>query len=163
MVKEPKKSRVNAAIRTEQETGLRLCVKCDKMLTLDHFRGKRRRHLCISHFNEIHLRDTMGTHEKRAYNSIRCKARADMIMFNQEKVFLPRTLVVKMLTEEQLENYTAYCIIPKHPDQPISKDNSIAVTSTQRKYVVAKWKTSRDPDQYERALNDVLGSEPTSK
>ena len=159
----PKKRRVNAAIRTEQETGMRMCVKCDKLLPLDRFRGKRRRHLCIFHFNEIHRNEIMGTLEKRAFNSIYCKAHSDMIIFKQDKMFLPRTLVVNLLTKEQIANFSKYCIIPKRPDQPISEDNSIAVTSTQRRQIVAKWKTLRDPGQYERDLDLVLASEAKVK
>jgi hypothetical protein len=157
---EPKKRRINAVIRTEQQTGVRLCLKCDKMLPLDQFRTSSRYHLCIIHSREVNLYHVMGTHEKIAYNSLRCRARVDMVMFNQEKMYLPRKLVVAMLTKEQIENYKAYCIIPKRPDQPISKDNSVAVTSTQRRHVVDKWKVSRDADQYERDLIDVLALEP---
>ncbi len=156
---EPKK-RISAAIRTELETGMRMCIKCEKLLPLDQFRTSRRNYLCISHSREACLHYAMGTHEKRAYNSIRCRAHTDMIMFNQEKMFLPRTLVVAMLTKEQMDNYKGHCIIPKRPDKPISKDNAVAVTSVQRRSVVNAWKTSRDADQYESDLNQILGIEP---
>ena len=156
----PKKPRISAAIRTELETGMRMCVKCEKLLPLDQFRTSRRYYLCILHCREMGLHYLMGTHEKRAYNSIRLRARVDMVIFEQEKMFLPRTLVVSMLTKEQMENYKAYCIIPKRPDNPISKDNSVAVTSTQRRHIMNKWKILRDPEQYECDLSDILASEP---
>jgi hypothetical protein len=156
MVKEPNKSRVNAGIRTEQETGRRLCVQCDKMLSLDQFETKKRRFLCIEHFRAMKLHNTLGTHEKRAFNSIRCRARADMLLFGMDHMVLPMTLVLAMLTEDQLAEFSKFCIIPCRPDRPLSKENSIVVTSIQRIYVVSKWRSARDPDQYERDLNHML-------
>ena len=154
----PKKRRVNAAIRTEQETGMRMCVKCDKLLPLDQFDQKIRHYMCISHLKELHNHNTLGTHEKRAFNSIRCRAHADMLMFKQGKMYLPKSLVLTMLTKEQIANFSGYCIIPRRPDQPISKDNSIVVTSAQRRYIVSQWKASQDADQYERNLNHILSA-----
>jgi hypothetical protein len=155
-VKKTKKQRTNAGIRMDQEMGKRWCMKCDKLIPLDLFRPNKRQYMCISHLREISIQNTLGTQEKRAFNSLRCKARSDMLLFHQEQMFMPQTLVNSMLTAEQTANFSAYSIIPKRPDQPLSEDNSIIVTSAQRIYVIAKWRTSRDPDQYECALNYIL-------
>jgi hypothetical protein len=156
VVKEQKKSRINSYIRTEQETGLRFCNRCDKMLPLDRFQTNRRKYVCSVHLKEIHVHETLGTQEKRAFNCLRCRARSDMLLFKQERMFMPKTLVLTMLTAEQIANFPDYCIVPKRPDQPLSKDNSIIVTLTQRKYVIKKWKSARDADKYEHELNHIL-------
>ena len=162
-VKKTKKQRTNAGIRMDQEMGKRWCMKCDKLIPLDLFRPNKRQYMCILHLREIQNYDTSSNNEKRAFNSIRCRAYADMVLFKQARMFLPRTLFTTMLTDEQMTNYSAYCIIPKRPDQPLSKDNSIVVTSIQRIYVVAKWKTTRDPDQYEHDLNHILSTSTPTK
>jgi hypothetical protein len=156
VAKDQKKQRINTSIRTEQEIGMRFCSKCDKMLPLDCFKTNRRKYVCIVHLKEMNLHATLGTQEKRAYNSLRCRARADMLLFKQERMFLPKTLCLTMLTAEQIANFSDYSIIPKRPDQPLSQDNSIVVTSAQRIYVVKKWKSARDADQYEHDLNSAL-------
>lgn len=158
-IKKTKKPRTNTGLRTEQETGMRFCIQCDELLPLDKFRTQKREYMCISHYRKMRVQFTLGTQEKRAFNSLRCKARSDMLLFNQERMFMPRTLVKSMLTAEQTTNFSAYSIIPKRPDQPLSEDNSIIVTSAQRIYVVAKWRTSRDSDQYERDLNYILNKD----
>jgi hypothetical protein len=158
MANGPKKIRVNAAVRTENETGMRLCTRCDKLLPLDQFRARKRQYVCIPHLRLIQIHETLGTPEKRAFNSLRCRARSDMLLFHQDRMFMPRTLVTELLTAEQMANFSTYSIIPKRPDQPLSKDNSIVVTSSQRIFIVAKWRSTRDPDQYERELNHILGA-----
>jgi hypothetical protein len=165
MANGPKKTRVNAAIQTENATGTRWCIKCNKLIPLDQFRTNKRTYLCTEHFRDMKRQDTLGTREKRAFNSLRCKARADMMLFGMSHMVLPRASVVGMLTDDQITNFSKVTIIPRRPDQPLTKENSIVVTSIQRIYVVAKWRSARDPDQYEHDLQFVLSeiSEPTKK
>jgi hypothetical protein len=86
-----------------------------------------------------------------------------MVLFNHDRMFLPKTLVTAILSKEQVANFSNYCIIPKRPDKPLSEDNCIVVTSIQRIYVVAKWKSSRDPDQYENDLRHILNESSALK
>jgi hypothetical protein len=81
-----------------------------------------------------------------------------MILFGQKQMTLSKKQVIAMLTPEQMANYSKHCIIPKRPDQPLTQENSITVTSPQRIYVVGKWRILRDPDQYERDLQYILAA-----
>lgn len=162
-VKDPKKSRMNAATRMEQKTGMRLCIQCDKLLPLDRFKHRPRLYTCITHLKETRNHENQSSQEKKAFNSIRCRAYADMVLFNHDRMFLPKTLVTAILSKEQVANFSNYCIIPKRPDKPLSEDNCIVVTSIQRIYVVAKWKSSRDPDQYENDLRHILNESSALK
>ena len=137
---------------------MRLCIQCDKLLPLDQFKPNKRSCMCIFHFRKLKLRDTLGTHDKRAFNSLRCRAHADMLLFKQDHMVLPKTLVMTMLTDDQKANFPVYCIIPRRPNEPLTKDNSILVTSIQRKFVVGRWKLARDQGQYGRDLTYILGA-----
>jgi len=153
---------INVAMRTEQETGLRFCITCNKLVPLDQFRPDKRMYKCIPHHRAARLKVILGSHEKRAFNSLRCRARQDMILFGHDHMIMGYRTVMAMLTPEQLADFSNYCLIPKRPDQPLTKDNSIVVTSVQRMYIVGNWKKSRDSDQYERDLQHMLLASPTS-
>jgi hypothetical protein len=148
----------NVAIRTEQETGKRFCIKCDKLLPLEQFKTNKRKYLCITHLRAMKKHYALGTHEKRAFNSLRCRARTDMLMFGMSRMVMGQKQVKTMLTPEQMTNFSKYCLIPKRPDQPLTEGNSIIVTSVQRTYVVGNWRSTRDADQYERDLHYILSA-----
>ena len=148
-------------VKTEQLSGLRLCRQCNMLLPLDQFRPKRgNKYLCISHLRATRRRHILGTHEKRAFNSLRCKARQDMLMFGHDHMVISRKQFNAMLTEEQMQNFSTHCMIPRRPDRPLTSENAIIVTTFQRKYVVGRWKITRDPDQYERDLAYILAAPP---
>ena len=63
-----------------------------------------------------------------------------------------------MLNEEQIENYVKYCMVPRHPEQPLDIDNSVIITTIQRAYIVAGWKAIRDPAKYTSDLEFVLST-----
>lgn len=143
---------------TEQQSGMRLCKTCNKLLPLDSFKSAKRTYMCIMHTRALRRKFILGTQEKRAFNSLRCRARQDMLTFGHKSIAIPRKQVTAMLTEEQLRSYPDYCIIPRRPDVPLTPENAIVVTSCQRRYVVAKWKTTRNADQYEADLAFILGA-----
>ncbi len=137
---------------------MRFCIKCDKMLPLDQFKTRKRKYLCITHVRELKKHYALGTHEKRAFNSLRCRARTDMLLFGMTHMVMSQKQVASMLTEEQMTNFSKYCLMPRRPDQPLTLENSIVATSVQRKFVVGNWRSARDPDQYERDLQYILGA-----
>ena len=145
-------------VKTEQISGLRLCKACNMLLPLDQFRPRRGKYLCLAHLRAASRRHILGTHEKRAFNSLRCKARQDMIMFGHDHMVISRKQFNTKLTEEQMQQFSLYCMIPRRLDKPLTYENSVIVTSFQRKYIVSKWKILRDPDQYERDLEYILAA-----
>ncbi len=152
---------VNVAMRTEQETGLRFCIVCNKLVPLDQFRTDKRKYTCIPHLREARRDAILGSHEKRAFNSLRCRARQDMILFGHDHMIMGYKKVMAMITKEQLADFSNHCLIPKRPDLQLTQDNSTIVTSVQRMYVVGSWKRSRDPDQCARDLQYmILGGSP---
>jgi hypothetical protein len=153
-----KGKRVNVMALTEQHSGMRLCTECDKLLPLDNFRPNVRTHLCIKHLRAQKMKTLLGTLNKRGFNSLRCRARQDMLMFGHRNVAIPRKLVTSLLTEDQMENFSTHCLIPRNPDQILSKDNIVVVTSFQRSYIVNHWRVTRDSAQYMRDLDFILGA-----
>ena len=145
------------AIATEHITGVRYCSSCDKFLPLDQFRvNGRRLYMCIPHMRERARIEVMGTLPKHAYNNLRCKARPDMLEFGHTKMNIRRQEVIDMLTEEQITNFREYCLMPKRPDVPLSLSNSIVLTSPQRKYLIGRWRKTRDATKYMYDLNHIL-------
>jgi len=137
---------------TEQQSGMRFCKACNKLLPLDKFKPEKRKYTCIEHLKAQKREMNLGTQEKRAFNSIRCRARVDMLTLGHTKMVLSRPQVVSMLTEHQLQNFAEFAIVPKKPDQMLTIDNAVLVLSYQRNYVMTKYKESKDPAKYEQDL-----------
>jgi hypothetical protein len=146
------------ALLAQAETGLRWCLKCQKLLPPELFRtdGKRT-NTCIPHIKAEKKRNHYGTHEKRAFNNYRVRIRQDSLLFGPRSVYFSKESVTMMLTQEQMQNYTKYCILPKFPDRPFTPENAVAVTTDQRLYLIAKWRRSHDVEEYLIDLKLLLG------
>jgi hypothetical protein len=151
-------AKTNAMIQDEIATGMRFCITCNKHLSLDHFAPGRRKFKCITHYRESRRMTVLGTSERRAFNSLRSRARQDMILFGQTSMDMGVKLIGALLTPMQMENYSSHCIVPRDPSLPLSQDNSIAVTTAQRRYVVSIWKPTRDAAVYRSALQHILNA-----
>ena len=141
---------------TENYVGLRLCLSCNKMLPIDKFKPNRYEHTCIEHLRARKCHSVLGTADKKAFNSLRCRARSDMIMFGHKQMKLSRQELMKIITKQQLQNYSKYCVIPRRPDEILTVDNIVIVESSQRRYVVGRWKRTEDANQYVRDLALIL-------
>ena len=148
---------------TEKLSGKRLCLRCDQLLPLDKFSQKKREFTCIIHQRARKLKIATATQEKRAFNSLRSRARFDMVMFGHKKMVLPRKELMKMLTERQIENFSEYCVIPRRPSEILTIENAVVVGTHQRRYVVGRWRRTRDFGQYERDLELLLSADNTGK
>ena len=147
-----KTTKKSIMLLTEQQSGMRFCKACNKLLTLDKFKPEKRKYTCIEHLRAYKRKMVLGTQEKRAFNSIRCRARMDMITFGHTKMMLSRKQVATLITEHQMQNFTEFAVLPRKPDQMLTIDNAVLVLSYQRNYVLTKYKQSKDPLQYERDL-----------
>ena len=134
----------------------RFCKKCDRMLPLDLFRKGSNRYLCHAHLKEEHKVQVLGTLDKRAFNSLRCRCRKDTSLFNQNRLKLSRKEVVALLTRDQLARYSQWCIVPRNPQKPLTPDNAAVISSYQRRYLICNWKFKRDPELYQRDLSQLL-------
>jgi len=142
----------NIILLTEQQSGMRLCMECKKLLPLDKFRQDKRKYTCIEHLRAEKRRQILGTLEKRAFNSIRCRARLDMLLFGHTKMALSRKQVSAMLTHEQMQNYSQFAVIPRRSDEMLTIENAVLVHDWQRRYVLDRYKKARDAPQYESDL-----------
>ena len=86
-----------------------------------------------------------------------------MVMFGHKKMVLPRKELMKMLTERQIENFSEYCVIPRRPSEILTIENAVVVGTHQRRYVVGRWRRTRDFGQYERDLELLLSADNTGK
>jgi hypothetical protein len=134
----------------------RYCTACQCNMPLQMFRPGSRKSKCTEHLREAQRRYVLGTTEKRAFNALRCKARADMPLFQQTCMPLKRSDVIKMLTAAQIENFSRFCLVPLRPDLPLTAANSAVVSSPERKYIVGNYRYSRDAQEYQRDLRHVL-------
>lgn len=146
----------NIMAMTEQHSGLRLCKKCDKLLPLDQFNPKKRKFTCKMHMRAIHHRTVLGTHEKRAFNSLRCRARQDQLLLKQPRIHISRKQVKALLTDQQMEDFSHFCLIPKDPTKILSAENVLVVSSLQRKYIMGRWRLKQDVEQYRVDLEFIL-------
>jgi len=141
---------------TELYSGKRLCLKCNKLHSMESFRPNTKEHICIKHYRERRLRIALGTPEKRAFNSITNRARTDMRAFGQPKLFLQRKALLKMLRKDQIQNFSQVCVIPRRPDEVLTLENMVIVDASQRRYIMDGWKQTKDKNQYQRDLALVL-------
>jgi hypothetical protein len=155
---------VSEAIEIEQKTGMRFCTMCNKQTPLSEFDMGKRIYKCEMHYKELKRHYMLGTVPKKAYNSIRCRAYQDMHrLFDQKSMHLSSKQILVMLTEDRLESYVKYCLIPRDPTQPLDVNNSVIVTTIQRSYVVAGWKAMHDSAKYSSDLEFILSTQNTDK
>jgi hypothetical protein len=128
---------------TEKEIGARFCNSCNKMVSLDLFMPGKRRYQSAEHFRGIRRKLAVGTADRRLYNSIRSRAYQDMRLFGQTSMGLGVKHIRELLTPEQMADYTAHCIIPRDPTVPMTRENAVAVTTAQRRYVDMKAEEGR--------------------
>ena len=126
--------------KTEQETGSRWCKSCDRMVALDQFAPGKRRYQCAAHYRGIRRQLAVGTTDRRMYNSIRSRAYQDMRLFGQTSMGVGVNQIKELMSPAQMADFSAYCIIPKDPSVPMTRENAVAVTNAQRRYVVGTWK-----------------------
>jgi hypothetical protein len=146
--------------RSEQESGKRFCITCDKMLPLSEFAIGTRRYKCVTHFREMRRAIVLGTPERRAISSIRSRLRQDMILFGHTSIELSVHSIKAMLLPHQ--DCSKHCIIPRNPDLKLTKDNAITVTTAQRRYIVSSWKTTRLASTYCSSLEHILNAPAAS-
>lgn len=151
-----KKTTINVMALTEQHSGMRLCKACNKLLPLSEFHPTKRKFTCLTHLRAAKRKEILGTHEKRAFNSLRCRARQDMLMFGRKRMSVSRKQVEALLTDEQLSHFDQYSLIPRDPEDILSVDNIVVVSKFQRHYVIGRWRATRDPAQYKRDLDFIL-------
>lgn len=145
-------------IDANHHPGMRWCVPCKMLHPNEMFRpDNKRRFTCIQRLRAEKRQGTLGTHQKRAFNCLRCRARKDQAKFGQEKLAINRKIVTALLSEDQMANYSKYCIVPLHPHKTLSAENAIVVTTHQRCYILSRWNASRDVTEYGQALQFITG------
>jgi hypothetical protein len=148
------------AILAQKESGMRWCLPCNKLLPPEMFRKDgRRAHTCLNHLRDCHRRNLLGTHEKRAFNAVRSRVRQDALLFGEQRVHISKKSVMTILSENQKENYTKYCLLPLRPDRPFNAQNAVVVTTAQRIYMVTKWKQSHNVDEYMNDIKLLIGDQ----
>ena len=140
----------------DKQTTTRYCSDCKCMRPLQMFRPGNSKSKCMEHLREAQRRYVLGTADKRAFNALRCKARADMPLFQQGHMKISRSEVTKMLTTAQIRNFSRFCLVPLRPDLPLTADNLAVVSSPERKLIVGNYRYSRDPQEYQRDLRRIL-------
>jgi len=148
-----------AADMSEAKTGVRMCTSCDALLPLSEFGQGKRLYMCTRHFKVVRHRYMLGSLPKVAFNSLRCRAYQDTKrLFNQPHMSITKKYILSLLSEEQLQNFTKYCLIPLYPEDILSPCNSILVTTKQRHYVAAGWKETHDTARYKKDLSHILSA-----
>ncbi len=151
--------------RMEKETGTRYCRDCDRLLPLDKFdlTLKNTRFLCKMHTKAAYHAWGYGTDERRAFSTFKAKLQADRKLFDQDRVEIKKTDMVKIVKPEHISHASEWCIIPRKPDIPISGDNMVMATIYVRRCLIKRWRENKDPQQYTALLEHMLehGVSPT--
>ena len=64
--------------------------------------------------------------------------------------------VIKILTPDQVANYSDWALVPRDPTMQTSKDNVELVTVYQRRCLVKSWKKHHDAAQYMDLLRRLM-------
>jgi hypothetical protein len=145
----------------EREIGQRFCVECDKLRPVDAFasRGRDYKYSCKEHVRAKRRKEVFGSLEKHAFNTLRCRARQDMLVFGHKNMVMGITQIMLQLTAEQLADYSKFALIPIVPSLPLTASNVMVITNVNRHFVIESWKTSgRDDAKYKEAVDFIIKS-----
>ena len=145
--------------RIEETTGTRFCRECDALLPVDRFDlvlKNAPRFLCVVHTKKLYHTWSYGTHNKRAFSTLRAKLQADRYIFGQDRTDIKQADLIKMVTPEHLENFGEWEVIPRNPSIPISGANAALVSVYIRRALVRRWKKNKDSAEYTALLEQML-------
>ena len=140
----------------QNEIKLYYCKKCDDFLPLDKFKQRKDTKLCYTHLKERDRLNKRRNQAIRALNSYRTKAYADMLTFGMKRININGRDILTILSQDQISNFTNWSMVPRRPDQEITQGNVVMITSAQRRYLVATWKLTKNADEYENNLKNLL-------
>jgi hypothetical protein len=155
----PQHTRVRSAVimrQLEAAAGTRFCKHCDAMLPLDRFTRKDAGYLCDTHRRLAQRKSEFGTVERRALSTLCAKAQGDRRVFGHARMALRKSEMAKMLTQEHIQNYPEWAIVPRDPTRETAADNAALITVYQRRCLVRNWKKHRAPDMYMDLLRRAL-------
>jgi hypothetical protein len=134
----------------------RICLHCRHPQPIEKFKVGSKTRVCIKHAREMRLRYSLGTLEKRAFNSLRLRARHDRFAFRHGAIQLSSSEALAHLTPEQLCDYPRWSLVPRCPERVLDARNAVLVTNYQRRYLMCQWRTDRCPVTYKNHLAFLL-------
>ena len=140
----------------------RTCIHCDRALPLESFREGSKSRVCDEHLRVFRLGYVLGTARKRAFNCLRLRARHDRFAFGKDFIRFNVDDVLDFLTEEQIANFSAWSLVPLHPDEVLSPNNMVVVTNFQRRYLMCQWRSARCIKAYEAHLKFLLSKDSST-
>ena len=138
------------------EIQLCYCKQCDDFLPPDIFRHPKEHKLCYKHQKEYERFKMRKNQTIRALNSYSTKAYMDMLTFGMKRINIKGSDMLTLLNPDQIANFTNWSMVPRRPDKEITNDNVAIITSAQRRYLVATWKLTKNSDEYESNLYNLL-------
>lgn len=151
-----KQKNSNILKKSEQATNTRYCKMCDCFLPLDMFNLERKRFLCISHLKRANMEQLYGTLEKKAMNGFRSKSYHDLFIFGQEKLDISKQDIMDIWTDEQIKNHQQWRLVPKRPNEMMTRENAVFVKKEQRRYLVSNWKFKKNVNDYIKELKNMM-------
>jgi hypothetical protein len=80
----------------------------------------------------------------------RCRCEYDVRLSGTSKVQASLRQLSDLFQPHQ--NDSQWSIAPKDPTLPLTPDNAVVIPSALRRYLMARWRASRDLPRYQRAL-----------
>ena len=148
--------------RIEAVTGNRYCRECNLTLPMERFDLKLKnapRFLCKTHIKALYHDWAYGTHDKRAFSTLKAKLQADRKIFDQDRIEIKKRDIMNLVKPEHLQNFGEWAIVPRNPGIPISGQNVEIVSIYMRRCLVGRWKKHKDPAQYTALLDQMLKGE----
>ena len=148
----------------EARFSARYCSGCKTMVSLERFprpeKYAPRHFICRLHRaipgRPVKYKDLDSQLRRKAAISIRTRARDDRAVFGQALMDLSLEEMQDMLTQDHVDKYTDFAIVPARPTEMLSKQNVVIVSFSQRRYLTAMWKALKDPEAYERDMATLL-------
>ena len=156
----------------EQELGQRFCIRCKAMLPSSSFPPGQQQtpqhFVCTAHPLDImktkpRIRTDARIKSDRseplvkkpktsAVQFLRTRARRDTRLFGQTTSELSLKHLKKMLSKEQEEHFENFAVVPIRANEPLSAQNAVIITVSQRRWLTGLWKQKRDQALYARDL-----------
>ncbi len=134
----------------------RVCVHCRRPLPIGSFKEGSKTRVCLEHARRLRVGYVLGTVRKRAFNSLRLRARHDRFAFRQERIKLSMEEALGLLTDEQIQDFARWSLVPRRPEEVLAGDNAVLVTNYPRRSLMCQWRTGRSVEAYKAHLAYLL-------
>ena len=125
-----------------------------KVLPVAAFKTLEKRHKCHGCFKAM-KQEFHSSSVQRLNNSLLCRARRDKNLFGHPRIAISTQDLLEIMTMEQVQDFSAWVVVPKQPSLLLTKDNAKIIPGFQRKFLLAEWRKGKDHKIYTQILETL--------